>query len=70
MKRAKTPRPATLITWLAAVAIAGGLVKLALDDEIAQVAVPEPAPPSAASPDELPRFEAALSRRAAAPEAE
>lgn len=40
-------RRATVLTWIAALAIAGGIVKLALDDEIVVVAVPEPAPPGA-----------------------
>lgn len=60
----RKPRPATIVTWIAAAAIGGGLAKLALDDEIVEVALPEPTPPGEseeAAP--LPAaFGAALSR--------
>jgi hypothetical protein len=63
----RKPRAATVITWIAAAAIGGGLAKLALDDEIVEVALPEPAPPgeSEARRENAPlppAFGAALSR--------
>jgi hypothetical protein len=66
----RKPRPATVITWIAAAAIGGGFAKLALDDAVVEVALPEPAPPRE-TPGEArsekadaapPAFGAALSR--------
>jgi hypothetical protein len=50
MTRPAKPRPATVITWIAALAIAGGLIRLALDDEAVEVALPEPQRPEPSQP--------------------